>query len=174
MKRIFYCMAAMAIAAAAPASAVTIVWTLNNVHFSDGGTASGNFSIDSVTGAAVEYDISTSATTTFSAYHYSSSDGFVFRDYFTANSILIINPEVTRYAVFTFLQPLTFGTMNAISTVYGSYECTNCATSRFVTSGFATSSVPEPASWAMILAGFALVGLTLRKGVKPMVRVTYA
>ncbi|WP_010215553.1 PEPxxWA-CTERM sorting domain-containing protein [Sphingomonas sp. PAMC 26621] len=173
MKRIGYLFAMSAMAASAPATATSIVWTLSGVEFSDGGTASGTFSIDSDTGAALGYDITTSAGTALCSYHYTDQDGFVFRDYFTKNSIMFFNPEVTRYTVFTFLKPLTSGITNDISTAYSSYECRNCGDARFVISGFATSSIPEPATWTLMLAGFGLVGFALRKGVKPMVRVTY-
>jgi len=37
-----------------------------------------------------------------------------------------------------------------------------------------TASVPEPATWAMMLAGFAMVGFGLRSRRKQTVRVTYA
>lgn len=38
----------------------------------------------------------------------------------------------------------------------------------------ATSAVPEPASWAMMLAGFGMLGMGLRRRGKQSVRVTYA
>ena len=37
-----------------------------------------------------------------------------------------------------------------------------------------TGAVPEPATWAMMLMGFGLVGFGLRNRRKPVVRVTYA
>jgi hypothetical protein len=37
-----------------------------------------------------------------------------------------------------------------------------------------TGAVPEPATWAMMIAGFGLVGFGLRRRAKPSVRVTYA
>lgn len=39
---------------------------------------------------------------------------------------------------------------------------------------FAISAVPEPATWAMMLVGFGMVGFGLRSRRKPVVRVTYA
>ncbi len=42
------------------------------------------------------------------------------------------------------------------------------------TSGFATAALPEPATWAMMLMGFGMVGAGLRSRRKRAVRVTYA
>ncbi|KQS04277.1 hypothetical protein ASG11_08445 [Sphingomonas sp. Leaf357] len=38
----------------------------------------------------------------------------------------------------------------------------------------ATAAVPEPATWAMMIAGFGMVGFGMRRRAKPSVRVTYA
>ncbi|MEG3123201.1 FxDxF family PEP-CTERM protein [Sphingomonas sp. GB1N7] len=38
----------------------------------------------------------------------------------------------------------------------------------------AASAVPEPATWAMMIAGFGMVGFGMRRRAKPSVRVTYA
>jgi hypothetical protein len=43
----------------------------------------------------------------------------------------------------------------------GSWECDDCAPVRNITGGFA-STVPEPASWALMLIGFGALGLGLR------------
>lgn len=40
--------------------------------------------------------------------------------------------------------------------------------------GLSPATVPEPATWAMMLAGFGLVGFVLRSSRKQAVRVTYA
>ena len=51
------------------ANAVPITWTLQNVVFEDGGTASGSFVYDAVTGIASAANIQTSSETIFgSAY----------------------------------------------------------------------------------------------------------
>lgn len=44
----------------------------------------------------------------------------------------------------------------------------------FEVDNLAISAVPEPASWAMMLAGFGMLGMGLRRRAKQAVRVTYA
>jgi hypothetical protein len=54
------CAAPLAISAM-PAQASVIDWTLQNVVFSDGGSASGTFSTDSATGDVLNFDITTTS-----------------------------------------------------------------------------------------------------------------
>ncbi|MBB6124316.1 PEPxxWA-CTERM sorting domain-containing protein [Sphingobium subterraneum] len=56
-----------------------------------------------------------------------------------------------------------FGTFNLTSIVSGSSTITISA---------ATAAIPEPATWAMMLAGFGAIGFAMRR--KQAVRVTFA
>ena len=44
----------------------------------------------------------------------------------------------------------------------------------FVPANFVLTAVPEPATWAMMLAGFGMIGFGLRSRRKQAARVTYA
>ena len=70
---------------AAPASADTIAnFTLNNVTFSDGGTATGGFTLDLTTSTLSNVDITTSLDYPFGAT-YTGGNGFVGTTSFTNN-----------------------------------------------------------------------------------------
>lgn len=152
---------------AMPAKAVTLVWTLSGVTFDDGGTAFGTFSTDSTTGGLITYSIDTTAGSTLGAFHYDATSSiFLGNNIVTSNSFLVANSSVTRYITFAFADPLTTGGINLfkIGGPPNSYECNNCDPLRAVTAGFATTSiVPEPASWALFVVGFGLVGVTARR-----------
>jgi hypothetical protein len=156
----------MSLAVSAPIQASVIDWTLEGVTFDDGGTASGTFSIDSSTGDLVSYDITTTDGTTLvgTVFDPSTAPFVAYGDY-GPNSFLLLTVAGTRYITLEFLNPLTSGGTDPIIPGYdpvsntGSYECNNCAPARFVTAGEATSlPVPEPSTWAMMVAGFAALG----------------
>ena len=44
----------------------------------------------------------------------------------------------------------------------------------FVITSFSISAVPEPATWAMMIAGFGMIGFAARRRHRQTVRVTYA
>lgn len=50
----------------------------------------------------------------------------------------------------------------------------NSGTVTFTYEPVGATAVPEPATWAMMIAGFGMVGFGLRRRAKPAVRVTYA
>jgi hypothetical protein len=50
----------------------------------------------------------------------------------------------------------------------------NCDLNFRVTGTSAVAAVPEPTTWAMMIAGFGIVGFSLRRRSKQAVRVTYA
>ena len=52
----------------------------------------------------------------------------------------------------------------------GSGPATICSFSSSLTGNFSASAVPEPASWAMMVGGFGLLGATMRRR-KPSVAV---
>lgn len=157
---------AISVAVSAPVQASVIDWTLEGVTFDDGGTASGTFSIDSSTGHLVSYDITTTAGSTLGRTVYDPSTApFVGYGNYGPNSFLLLTVSGATYITLEFLNPLTSGGIDPIVTGYdfvtntGSYECNNCAPFRVVTAGEAASSpVPEPSTWAMMLVGFAAPG----------------
>jgi PEP-CTERM motif len=167
----------MALCAAAPASAATILWTLRNVTFNDGGQASGTFSTDSNTGLATAFNISTTAGSILtSAFNYTSSNSQLFiQNFFSPQSFIVVNNPFNRYINLAFANSLAVGGVNPLRTsglLSGSWECTNCGSLRLITGGVATS-VPEPAAWALMIAGFGLSGAAIRRR-KTSVQVTYA
>lgn len=153
--------------AALPAKAVTLIWTLSGVKFDDGGTASGTFATDSTTGDLLTYNIDTTAGSTLGAFHYDPSTSLIFgNNVFTSNSFVVVKTDSTKYINFAFVNPLTTGGIDAfkLGGFPNSYECNNCGSVRNVTAGVATTgAVPEPASWALLVVGFGLVGVATRR-----------
>jgi len=150
---------------AGPALAGPLTWTLSNVTFDDGGTASGSFTYDADTNTLNNWAITTTGGSTLGGATYDSVSnpyGFTLSNadfFFGANGSL--NPYLRLGT--------TSGLTNAGGTValltgFSSYECTNCGAYRLVTGGSVTTgSVPEPAAWAMMVAGFGLVGFAARR-----------
>jgi len=163
MKLISGC-AALALAAftTAGVNAAQVDYSLSNVVFDDGTTATGGFSIDDTSGNLLSFDISTQAGVLPGAHYLTGDAGL--RDVFGQNQYLFAKYNGNfyyQYLVFQFASPLTSG-VNTMSGYYN-YECDNCTTVRFIVSGAAVSgAVPEPASWALMLGGFGLVGGALR------------
>jgi hypothetical protein len=167
--------AAMAIgfflfAAANPSFASTITWTLSDVTFDDGGSASGSFSTDSTSGAVTSFNIVTSGGSVLGTT-YDATTSSVFDNYFSPNSfVLATNGSISPYINFAFADPLTgFGTNLLLVDVllpaeWVGFECNgnDCELGRFMSSGSAfstsVSGIPEPSTWAMIILGFAGLG----------------
>ncbi|WP_292948328.1 choice-of-anchor E domain-containing protein [Novosphingobium sp.] len=63
----------------------------------------------------------------------------------------------------SFSKGATPGLLTAVSLIGGEYALT-----------YNYTAVPEPATWAMMIAGFAMIGFGLRSRRKQAVRVTYA
>jgi hypothetical protein len=160
--------------AALAAHAEPVTWTLNNVQFDDGGTASGWFVWDAAVwnvdqnkwGVYGAFDIQTS-TGAGLGWNYSSADGNNFAwhiDMFTANSLAwAANGGDEPWIDLQFASALPDGG-NATVAVSGGWECdalfwTAC---RSAVSGEVQASpatVPEPGSIG--LAGVALFGLSV-------------
>lgn len=168
MKRLLTGCAALALAAsfATAVSAGPLAFTLSGVTFDDGTSLTGGFTIDDTTGDVLSFNIS-SQNGLLPAQTYSTGD-VTFRDFFASNQYLFVNPQLTQYLALNFVNPLAAGT-DALSTT--SYECSNCGAVRWVVSGAAVSgAVPEPASWAMMVGGFGVVGGAMRSRRKVAVR----
>jgi hypothetical protein len=148
----------------APANAATINWTLDFVRFTDGATASGTFSTDSVTGAVTAFDITTTPgqfiSTGFEYDAATSLQGVGLG----ANSFSLTQVASPNRALeLSFFNPLTSPGVDTL--VFGdSNECgsNSCGSFRTPIDGFAVgsavSAVPEPSTWAMLILGFAGVG----------------
>lgn len=157
--RIIVAAALAALTVALPAKAVTLAWTLSGVTFDDGGTAIGTFTTNSTNGHLMTYSIDTTAGSTLGAFHYDPTTSFIY--YSVSTSFLVVNTATTRYINFGFVNPLTSG---GVDPFVGRYECDNCGLIRTVTGGVAsTATVPEPASWTLLVAGFGLVGVIARR-----------
>lgn len=57
----------------------------------------------------------------------------------------------------------TAGAANALTTVFGAPDLTGAQFGLAATSPVLAAAVPEPASWALLIVGFGLVGVTARR-----------
>src|SRR5450755_2417427 len=145
-----------------PANATIINWTLNSVHFTDGGTASGTFSTDSITGAVTAFDITTTPGQFISTgFEYDAATSLLGAGLGTNSFSLTQVASPNRALELSFFNPLTTP-LGFDDLVFGdSNECgsNSCGSLRSPISGFAVgSAVPEPSTWAMMILGFAGVG----------------
>ncbi len=163
--------AALSLTLAASANAADISWTLSNVVFDDGGTASGTFTTDSATGALTSYNIVTTVGNAFAGFAYNTSTSYKQGDNtWGPNSFWLRANDNSRYITLAFAHPLTGGPSDALmpgqlgGAAVGSWECTTCGSSGFrnVARGEAVSAAPEPAAWALMMTGIGGMGAALR------------
>jgi hypothetical protein len=155
MKNVIASLFAALLAFALPASATPITWTLDNVAFTDGATASGSFTIDAAAQTWSSFNISTTAGT-LTAFTYDSSNSVLDFRGAGPNSFLMMARDGSRYINFSFLDALTdAGGSFAINTP-SSYECRNCSPWRNMSGAVTSTVVPEPATIALL--GFGLLG----------------
>ena len=162
--------AGLVLGAVPGARASSILWTLENVTFDDGGTAHGTFTTDSATGGLLGFDIVTTPGTTLAGFTYNPQTvNFVDNNLDQLNSFLIGNDiiPIPYDLQLTFVHPLTAGLPvdpiipgNPPVAAY-SLECNDCNPFRFVESGFAVA--PEPATLAVFGIGLAGLGVALRR-----------
>jgi hypothetical protein len=155
-------------AATAMATPVTfpIVWDLNAVQFSDGGKASGSFSINQF-GFIQTFDITTTnGSSIVQGFHYTPDINATINA--PSDTITIFNhdnPDYLGFLQLTFENPLTTPSSDDPIVAF-SFECNgfqqldgSClSTERTVLSGSASSlAVPEPMTLALF--GTSLLGL---------------
>jgi hypothetical protein len=147
-----------------------LTWTLQNVVFADGGTATGSFVYDSSNNTVVSYDISVAGgnTTTFPPFVYQNGTA----DNIGATATVgvgIINfvtdlipggyARQLRLAVLPL--PATGGTVTLNIANPGASECYNCGVYRSFVSGQVTAPVPTvPAlsPWPLVALAILLLG----------------
>lgn len=155
----------MLFGAAIQAHAVPITWTLEDVTFTDGASASGSFTIDTDAQIWWDFSIATTAGPSFSAFIYDATNSRFSFGGFGPNSYTIIQTNGARYLTFSFEQrlPGAGGTV-ALNSPF-SWECYNCSPWRNMTGSVTTEAaeVPEPATLAMMLPALGMLGWMSRR-----------
>jgi hypothetical protein len=143
-----------------------LAWTLENVTFGDGGTASGSFLINPITGAVDSYDITTTTGTSLAGDTYNSVNAY---DSVTSglDYVEITDSTNTQTLELNFVAPLngtttpdmlgagppnipSLETANNFCIIPG---CNFDVGTRFVSGGGAVA--PEPSSLALLAASLA-------------------
>jgi hypothetical protein len=175
--------AALLAAASAANAGIDIHWVVSGT-FDDGGSLAGSFDIDQY-GFITDWDITTSTLD----YLRQPSPG-VFESGGNTSHSITVGPDYQDYLLLSFVGALTaLSNDNELKVSDGtSFECIgsfNCpvtndpAHTRFLTSGSAAGTqtsiaggpgggngnptVPEPATWALMIAGFGFAGAALRR-----------
>jgi hypothetical protein len=150
-----------------PAQASVIDWTLQNVAFSDGGSASGTFSTDSTTGNVLSFNITTTSGTKLGGTVYDNTVAQVLNDFWAPNSFDITDEGAHVYLELAFVDPLTAPGTDFLALQRASYECDNCSPARIVVAGEAVSEaptqVPEPATSTLFVMGLFGLGAIFQR-----------
>lgn len=165
--------------AAQASQAAIIDWTLSNGTFDDGGTFSGNFRFNSATDTITQWSVNTSFGNGDSNTYSSSSGCFI-----------VLCPSATDNGsgpsfAFSFfivgaffnLTNVPLATPGSVAPLSGDESFFNpfsgAMESHTVTGGTAlgvlSASVPEPAEWALTIAGAGLAGAALRRSRRTVV-----
>jgi hypothetical protein len=149
-------------------NAASTIWTLHNVNMSGGTALDGTFTTNSATGLITAWDVNMVGGPygTGTGYHFSN---------LIANYASLTGPqsfEVNNFgggdAAWTFISSLAGAPRGgSVDISTASFFCQACGNYSVAgEGGFATANVPEPATWAIMLAGFAGAGAALRRSRK--------
>jgi hypothetical protein len=153
--------------ASSPASAA-ITFNLNNVNFSGGGSLTGSFTTSDDLNTLLDFSISTTAN------NYGWFGNFAGATYTLANAAGVVWSS-TYGLTAAFLSPISqigllfSGPLTAGGTQLALSNETVVKWNggvRFATSGSVSplaAAVPEPATWAMMIGGLAMVGASMRR-----------
>lgn len=153
------------------APAADVLWTLTGVTLDDGGTASGSFvyNADTQTIGAFTISVQGGNTRTFPAFTWNGTTAnAVIPDLFSGfNFVALTGTREFRVDPLGSLTNAGGTVALDLGSLYGG-DCFNCTPSRLVTAGSlvgraVAGAVPEPATWGMMLLGFAAVGAQFRR-----------
>jgi hypothetical protein len=157
---------ALAMAVAAPASAAQY---LVNFTSSGGDIGSINLTVSGTTATAISGLINGNAITGLSPYASADQQFFAAGPvYFTVGGLSFSDTTNVSYNFTSFPD-----NANRITNTTIDPEGDGDPTPYALTS-ISVTAVPEPATWAMMLVGFGMIGFGLRSRRKQSVRVTYA
>ncbi len=159
-------MATMALTSQA-AQAAAVTWTLDNVIFYDGGTASGSFTFDAATNTYTAWSITTTATTNAAAdggyplngatYTTNTLTGASSSSYLNPYGLTVKTAGGADSLSLVFNSVLT-GAGGTIALKTGSENAGFGFESRSLESG-SVSAVPLPGALPMFVAGLGILGL---------------
>lgn len=163
-----------------PALAAPVVWTLQDVIFTDGGTASGSFTFDADANAVTAFSISVAGgnISTFPAFTWADDESFpiVFISPPTGNTVFEFK-NVDDENPFSRARTLRIAPETALTDAGGtialdinepfSADCFDCIPFRRLAGGSVTAAalagVPEPMTWSMMILGLLGSGTVLRR-----------
>jgi hypothetical protein len=160
---------ALAQLALLPSAAHATTFYLKDVKFDDGATVNGRFSANQY--GIVDYRNVVTSGGTLVAYQYNNNANMQYDP--GDSGFTLYHPDYDGYLTIQTAERLDMlNGAAAILTGGASYECSSFSCpgggiARHVVSGFITTvapnAVPEPASWALMLAGIGVVGAGLRR-----------
>jgi hypothetical protein len=181
-RKILTLFAVLASFVATTAAASPLQWTLSGATFADSTVATGSFFYDASTNTYSNWNITTATGTglafgfipvPMTGYAYAPASSFVTG---ASNASHFQLQQINFISGFdlTFTQSLTqSGGTVSLGTAGGSSEHASSIVSRLLTSGVVTAAapIPEPSTYALMLAGLGFVGLVANRRRKSQVAV---